>query len=90
MNPLILLGGALGAFFLFGRSTNGAKQPSQSPLYGGPAYDSYTVVSGDSLSKIAGRLYGDVKAWPRIFDANRDIVSDPNLIYPGQVLRIPR
>lgn len=50
---------------------------------------SYTVRKGDSLSKIAKREYGDAQKWRRIYDANRDIVNDPDLIYPGQVLRIP-
>jgi uncharacterized protein YidB (DUF937 family) len=49
----------------------------------------YTVVAGDSLSKIAKRLLGDANAWPRIFDANRDQIENANLIRPGQVLRIP-
>ena len=46
----------------------------------------YTVVSGDSLSKI-GKHYGI--AWKSIWDANRDILSDPDKIYPGQELKIP-
>lgn len=49
----------------------------------------YEVVSGDSLSKIAKREYGDAKLWTRIFDANKDILKDPNKIYPGQKLKIP-
>jgi nucleoid-associated protein YgaU len=49
----------------------------------------HTVVSGDSLSKIAKQEYGDAKLWPRIFEANKDIIKDPNLIYPGQKLKIP-
>ena len=49
----------------------------------------YVVVSGDSLSKIAKREYGDANAWNAIYEANRDILKDPNKIYPGQVLRIP-
>lgn len=49
----------------------------------------YTVVAGDSLSKIASREYGDASEWRRIYDANRDIVKDPDLIHPGQQLRIP-
>jgi nucleoid-associated protein YgaU len=49
----------------------------------------YEVKSGDSLSKIAKREYGDANAWNRIFEANRDILKDPDKIYPGQVLRIP-
>lgn len=49
----------------------------------------YTVVSGDSLSRIAKREYGDATLWPRIFDANRDQIKNPDLIHPGQVLKIP-
>ena len=49
----------------------------------------YVVVKGDSLSAIAKREYGDAKEWRRIYDANRDIIKDPDLIYPGQTLRLP-
>ena len=49
----------------------------------------YVVVAGDSLSKIAKREYGNANDWPRIFEANRDILKDPNKIFPGQKLRIP-
>jgi hypothetical protein len=50
---------------------------------------SYTVVAGDSLSKIAKHFYGDANKWPRIHEANRDQIKNPDLIYPGQKLRIP-
>ena len=50
---------------------------------------SYTVQSGDSLSKIAKRIYGDANKWHTIFDANRDKISNPDLIHPGQVLTLP-
>ncbi|HHG86552.1 MAG TPA: peptidoglycan-binding protein LysM [Bacteroidetes bacterium] len=49
----------------------------------------YTVVSGDSLSKIAKRQYGDAMKYPVIFEANKPMLKDVNKIYPGQVLRIP-
>lgn len=49
----------------------------------------YVVKSGDSLSKIAQELLGDASRWPEIYAANRDKIEDPNLIYPGQELRIP-
>jgi uncharacterized protein YidB (DUF937 family) len=49
----------------------------------------YTVASGDTLSKIAKQFYSDGNQWPRIFDANRDILSNPDRISPGQHLRIP-
>jgi nucleoid-associated protein YgaU len=57
-----------------------------------PAADqgqSYTVQSGDSLSKIAKRVYGDANKWHTIFDANRDKINNPDLIHPGQVLTLP-
>ena len=49
----------------------------------------YTVVAGDSLSKIARREYGDESKWPRIYEANRGTISNPDLIHPGQVLNLP-
>ncbi len=50
---------------------------------------SYTVKSGDTLSGIASREYGDAGQWKRIFEANRDKIDDPDLIHPGQELTIP-
>jgi nucleoid-associated protein YgaU len=49
----------------------------------------YTVVSGDTLSKISKQFYGDANKYMKIFDANKPMLSDPNKIYPGQNLRIP-
>jgi len=53
------------------------------------ASKTYTVKAGDTLSKIAKQQLGDANAYMRIFDANRDQLSNPDLIKPGQVLRIP-
>jgi nucleoid-associated protein YgaU len=55
----------------------------------GPEAKFYTVVSGDTLSKIAKTQYGDANKYVAIFEANKPMLSDPNKIYPGQVLRIP-
>ena len=49
----------------------------------------YVVKSGDSLSKIAKEVLGDASRWPEIFEANKDKIKDPNMIHPGQELRIP-
>ena len=49
----------------------------------------HTVVSGDNLSKIAKAFYGDANKYPVIFEANRPMLSHPDKIYPGQMLRIP-
>jgi nucleoid-associated protein YgaU len=54
-----------------------------------PAAVFYEVKSGDSLSKIAKAHYGDAMKYMEIFEANQPLLSDPNKIYPGQVLRIP-
>ena len=49
----------------------------------------YTVVSGDTLSKIAKQFYGNANDYPKIFEANKPMLSNPDKIYPGQKLRIP-
>jgi nucleoid-associated protein YgaU len=49
----------------------------------------YTVVAGDTLSKIAKREYGDASKWHRIYEANKDTIKNPDLIYPGQTFKIP-
>jgi nucleoid-associated protein YgaU len=54
-----------------------------------PKDQSYTVQSGDTLSKISKQFYGDANRYMKIFDANKDQLKDPNTIKPGQVLRIP-
>lgn len=50
----------------------------------------YTVKGGDSLSKIARHFYGDATKWRAIWDANKDLIKNPDLIHPGQVLTIPQ
>ena len=49
----------------------------------------YTVVKGDTLSKIAKESYGNANKYMAIFEANRPMLKDPDKIYPGQTLRIP-
>ncbi len=53
------------------------------------APQTYTVNKGDTLSKIAKEFYGSANRWHEIYDANRDQISNPDLIKPGQVLKIP-
>ena len=55
---------------------------------GGTGEQTYTVVSGDNLSRIAKHFYGKPD-WKPIFDANRDQLDNPDKIFPGQVLKIP-
>ena len=79
-----------------GSSTTSAAPPAAAPVPNieptagtSGSEQSYTVVAGDSLSKIAKRFYGDANKWPRIHEANRDQIKNPDLIHPGQKLRIP-
>ncbi len=50
----------------------------------------YTVQKGDSLSQIAKSTYGDAMKWEALFEANKEVIKDPDLIYPGQQIRIPK
>ena len=52
-------------------------------------YPNMLPLSGDNLSKIAKKFYGDANKYPVIFEANKPMLKDPNKIYPGQNLRIP-
>ncbi|MGH9253810.1 MAG: LysM peptidoglycan-binding domain-containing protein [Vicinamibacterales bacterium] len=61
-----------------------------SPTISGQTPSTYTVKSGDTLSKIAKEHLGDGNAYMDIFNANREQLSDPNLIKPGQVLKMPQ
>jgi nucleoid-associated protein YgaU len=70
------------------------KMPDFSNVQGGssstaPSEKIYEVQAGDTLSKIAKREYGKAGEWNRIFEANKDVLKDPNKIYPGQRLKIP-
>lgn len=49
----------------------------------------YVIQPGDSLSKIAKSYYQDAMQYPRIFEANKEVIKDADLIYPGQKIRIP-
>ena len=49
----------------------------------------YEVKKGDTLSKIAKDVYGDPMKYPTIFEANKPMLTHPDKIYPGQILRIP-
>jgi nucleoid-associated protein YgaU len=81
-----------------GGSNPGDGMPDFSDVVGGASstadgpkasYKTYTIVSGDSLSKIAKREYGNANDWPKIVAANSDVIKDPNKIFPGQEIKIP-
>jgi nucleoid-associated protein YgaU len=54
-----------------------------------PKEEYYVIVKGDSLSKIAKRYYGNANKWPQLFEANREVIQDPDKIFPGQKIRVP-
>lgn len=62
---------------------------ASSPQSPGSGERTYTVKPGDSLSKIAKEVYGNANEFMRIFEANRDKLRDPNVVHPGQELKIP-
>lgn len=70
----------------FGNVQSGAQSSAPADP---PAAKTYTVAKGDSLSKIAKQAYGNANRWREIFDANRDQLDNPDLIQPGQVLKLP-
>lgn len=68
----------------------GTEAPSASGSAGGAGGQTYTVKPGDTLSKIAKQTLGDASAYMSIFNLNRDQLSDPDKIQPGQVLKLPQ
>jgi nucleoid-associated protein YgaU len=71
----------------FSNVQSGASSTAPPPAK--PKAEIYTVAKGDNLSKIAKHFYGDANQWKRIFEANRDVLKDPDKIFPGQKLQIP-
>ena len=69
------------------QSVAGVADDMQSPPEPEGTY--HTVVSGDTLSAISKKVYGNANLYNQIFEANRPMLSSPDKIYPGQVLRIP-
>lgn len=60
------------------------------PSGSGAAIEYYVIVKGDTLSAIAKRFYGDANQYPRIFEANREVIKNPDKIFVGQKIRIPK
>ncbi len=55
-----------------------------------PTFEVYTIKKGDSLSKIAKHYYGDAMKYKELFELNKDVLKDPNTIFPGQEIKIPK
>ena len=62
------------------------EEPAEEPV---EELKTYTVVKGDHLRKIAKKLLGEEMLWKKIYEANKDIIANPDLIYRGQTLVIP-
>ena len=67
-------------------SAENIKAPDPSP---GQRVEYYVIQKGDTLSKIAKQYLGNAMDYPKIFEANREVIKDADLIYPGQKIRIP-
>jgi len=72
-----------------GGSSSGGGAAASGGAATATASKTYTVKAGDTLSKIAKQHLGDANAYMKIFEANRDQLSNPDLIKPGQVLKLP-
>lgn len=55
-----------------------------------PEVEFYVIKAGDTLGKIAKRVYGDAMQYPKIFEANKEVIKDPDKIFVGQKIRIPK
>lgn len=72
-----------------GKISNHIEVQVASGAAGGASARSYTVKSGDTLSKIAKQVYGDANQWKKIHSANADLIRDPDKIQPGWTLTLP-
>jgi LysM repeat protein len=63
-------------------------QPSETQE-GNLSFEKYTVAKNDTLQKISNKFYGTTKRWMKIYEANKDVLSGPDKLYPGQTLNIP-
>jgi nucleoid-associated protein YgaU len=74
----------------FSNVQSGSSSTARRPAGGSSTpHRTYVVKPGDTLSEIAEREYGDAGQWRRIYDANRDTIEDPDLIHPGDTLKLP-
>jgi len=71
-----------------GARSTAIQVPAAAPQ--GDGFTSYTVQAGDTLSAIAKRFYGHANEYMEIFNANKDLLANPDKIMPGQVLKIPQ
>jgi nucleoid-associated protein YgaU len=85
MQKAVLLAGNVQG--VSGVNIAGLKVPPPTPIEEKIEY--YIIQKGDTLSKIAKQYYGNANKYPEIFEANREVIKDADLIFPGQKIRIP-
>jgi nucleoid-associated protein YgaU len=85
MQKAVLLAGNVHG--VSGVNISGLKVPAPTPVEEKVEY--YVIQKGDTLSKIAKQYYGDANKYPVIFEANREVIKNADLIFPGQKIRIP-
>jgi sortase A len=91
LRKLMMLAAMLAVMLTVGTAPALAQQDGTDPADGSAANaaETFTVNDGDTLRGIAGRLYGDMERWEPLLEANREQISNPDLIFPGQVLLVP-
>jgi len=67
-------------------AANFQETPNETPTLN---FEKYTVAKNDTLQKISKKFYGTTKNWMKIYEVNKDVLSAPNKLYPGQTLNIP-
>lgn len=72
------------------RAAAEAKLPDTQVVVEAADVEYYTIVKGDTLGKIAKRFYGDPMKYKQLFEANREVIEDPDKIFPGQKIRVPK
>lgn len=70
-------------------SESAALASEETPTAQPERIEKYKVVSGDTLEKISQKFYGTTRKWTKIYEANKDKLSAPNKIYPGQIIDVP-
>ena len=78
--------------YYFGHPVPSSREKAEleKPSPPAPSYTTYTVKKGDTLGDISSKVYGTSRLWKHIYEANKDVLKDPNHVREGQVLRIPR
>lgn len=85
---ILMVGNALGISSVQAEEMTVQGEPAVEPAVEEVQY--YVIQSGDSLWKISSEFYGNGAKYQAIFEANREVIKDPDLIYPGQKIRIPK